>query len=223
MLTVNEIVDLTGQKRGTVEQYRNELQKHKIIGNNESLDNRAFEVFKKVILYKESEQITWVNSMQRAIQEEYGEEMDLPFHWTKEIILKNLIRAIEKDTIEVTGDMLDEKNEDDFFIIFHLIIDNFKELSKTYDTYSGSFGTDGNPITTFKLCGKDYIYYIVGKYNHLTRSEDIHLFYNEGAEFNIMRCKHICGGSANKGRLAELWKLCSHIRYKERKNGDTSL
>lgn len=223
MATVNEIVEMTGQKRGTVEQFRNELQKHKIIGNNESLDRRAVEVFRKAILYKESEQTTWGESMQRAIQEEYGEEMDLPFHWTKEIILKQLIRAIEMGVVKVAGDMIDGVDHEDFFVVFHLIIDNFKELSKTLDVYKGSFGTDGNPITTFKLSGRDFLYYVVGKYNHLTRSEDIHVFYNEGVEFNIMRCKHICGGSADKGRLAELWRLCSDSRQMKLQTGDTGL
>lgn len=210
-MTVNEIMELTGQKRGTVEQFRNELQKYKLIGNNESLDDRAVKVFKKVIEYKQNEQKTWIDSMERAIQEEYGEEMELPYYWTKEIILKHLIWQIEKGIVSVKNGETNYESED-FHIIYHVIIDNFKELGKNVEAYKGSFGTDGNPITTYKCIGKDYLYYVVGKYNHITGSEDIHVFYNDGAQFNIMKCRHICGGSCRKGRLEELWKVCSEKR-----------
>lgn len=205
-MTVNEIMELTGQKRGTIEQFRNELQKYKLIGNNESLDDRAVNVFKKVIEYKRTEQSTWIDSMQKAIQEEYGEEMELPFYWDKETVLKHLIWEIEKGVVRVESP---DDNPEDYHIVYEVIIDNFKILGENLDVYKDSFGTDGNSIITYKCIGKDYLYYIVGKYNHITGNEDMHLFYNDGAQFNIMKCKHICGGSCSKGMLEQLQKTCA--------------
>ncbi|WP_459195736.1 hypothetical protein [Wukongibacter baidiensis] len=215
-MTVNEIMKLTDQKRGTVEQFRSELQKFKLISNNQSLDDRAVNVFKKSIEYKKNEQNTWIDSMQKAIQEEYGEEMDLPFRWTREITLKHLIWQIKKGIVSVESCDEDYENVD-FHVVYEIMIDNFKELGKTLDVYRGSFGTDGNPITTYKCTGVDYLYYIVGKYNHITKNEDIHVFYNDGLQFNIMKCKHVCGGSCRKGRLEELWKTCLEYRKVEDK------
>lgn len=206
-MTVNEIMELTGQKRGTIELFRSEILRYKVIGNNQSLDERAVEVFKTAIEYRKDGNITWVDAFQKAIQEEYSEEMELPFYWTKEIVLKHLIWSIKKGIVKVVRDDNDDK-ETDFHVIYEIMIDNFKELAKFEDAYKGSFGTDGNPIITYKCIGTDYLYYIVGKYNHVTENEDSHVFYNEGKAFNIMKCKHICGGSSDKGKLEELWKTC---------------
>lgn len=82
-------------------------------------------------------------------------------------------------------------------------------MGKTIDVYNKCYGTDGNSASTFICKGKDYIYYIVGKYNSLTKQEDVHVFYNDGIEFNLMKCKHICGGYSEKGRLKELLDTCS--------------
>ena len=40
---------------------------------------------------------------------------------------------------------------------------------------------------------------------------DIHVFYNEGSEFNVFRCRHVCGGNCKKGRMQELWETCRRI------------
>lgn len=202
-MTVSEIMELTDQKRGTVEQFRGELIKYGLIANNESLDNRAFETFKKSIEYKNEEE-TWVRAMTKAIHEEYGEEMTLPFAWSPNVILQNLIWEIKNGLVKVFG----SDNDYDFHIIFEVIIDNFKEMGKIFTDYENSFGTDGNQIITYKCMGTDYIYYIVGKYNHITSNEDIHVFYNDGSQFNIMRCKHICGGDSSKGKIAQLNAAC---------------
>lgn len=206
-MTVNEIIELTSQKRGTVEQFRNELQKYRLIDNNESLDDRAVIVFRKAIEYREVEQKTWIDSMQKAIQEEYGEEMEVPFYWTNEIVLKHLIWQIKEGIVTVE---YDGKHDDkmDFHVIYEIMIDNFKELGKSVDVYKNSFGTDENPVITYKCIGRDYLYYIVGKYNPITKNEDIHVFYNDGVQFNIMKCKYICGGNCKKGRLEELKATC---------------
>ena len=46
LYSVNEIINLTNQKRGTVESFRDELLSQEIIKNNQSLDDRAFQVYK---------------------------------------------------------------------------------------------------------------------------------------------------------------------------------
>lgn len=210
-MIVRDIMEITNQKRGTVEQFRNELSKCGLISNNEELDIRAVEVFKKSIGYKEENSSTWSKAMQRAIQEEYGEEMVLPFTWSPNIILKNLIWEINNDYVEISKGSINS-GDVDFHVIYEIIIDNFKELGKSIEVYSDSFGTDGNPITTYKCVGKNYIYYVVGKYNHITKQEDVHVFYNDGNIFNIMKCTHICGGDANKGKISELLQTC-RIKY----------
>lgn len=206
MFTVEDIMEITGQKRGTIDQFRNELQSFGLTEKNKSLDDRAVATFKKAIAYKEENNVTWTYAMHYVIQKEYDEEMELPFLWKNDIILKELIWKINNNLIEVKR-VHDQKGLD-YYAVYHLIIDNFEKLGRIKDFYINSSGTDGNPIPTFICQGKDYIYYLVGKHNSITKNEDIHVFYNEGTEFSTMRCKHICGGSGDKGRLKELWEIC---------------
>ena len=206
-MTVNEIMESTGAKRGTVEKFRSELQKYKLIGNNESIDSRAFKVFELAISYRNSNDTTWEDSIQKQILQEYGEEMNLPFYWTLDIEIKHLIWLIRNNEVNVKCADTDGESED-FHVIYKVIIDNFKELASAEEIYSGSFGTDGNPLFTYKCIGDSFVYYIVGKYNHITREENIHVFYNDGLKFNIRRCEHICGGAPQKGRLKKLFDLC---------------
>lgn len=221
LYSVNEIINLTNQKRGTVESFRDELLSQEIIKNNQSLDDRAFQVFKNSIKYKNSEDnTTWKIAMKKAIQQEYGAELKLPFRWTSSIIVQDIIWNINNNNISVEdiNELSNDKNE--YHILFEVMIDNFKELGKDYDDYIDSFGTDCNGNLTFKCSGEDYSYYILGKWNHITKEEDIHVFFNEGKNFNIMRCKHICGGSAEKGILKELKDTCNHKSIEMKKKGE---
>ena len=206
-MIVKEIMELTGQKRGTIDLFRSELSSCGLLSNNESLDDRAVKVFRRAVNYKEDDGTTWSKAMQKAIQEEYGEEMKLPFNWDSDIILVNLIWEIENEYVKVSSDNTDYNNPD-FHVIYEIIIENFRMLGKSFDVYADSYGTDGNPIITYKCQGSDYIYYIVGKYNAITKTEDAHIFYNDSEKFNIMRCKHICGGNSDKGRIKELLQAC---------------
>lgn len=206
LMTVNDVMAQTGLQRGTVEKFRNELQQYGIIKNNESLNERAVEVLKKAAEYKNTEKSTWSQVMQKSIQEVYSEELKLPFEWTSQVHLKHLIWLIENNKVKVIGDTDD--NDLEFHVIYDVIIDNFMELGKKYETFQGSFGCDGNPITTFKCEGKDYSYYIIGRLNRITGNEDIHVFYCDTVHFNIMKCIHVCGGSADKGLLRELLLAC---------------
>ncbi len=210
-MTIDEIMELTNQKRGTVEQFRNELQQYHLVEKHQSLDKKAFETFKKAVKYRKDLQITWSASIQRAIQEEYGENMKLPFYWTKNSILKNLIWNIDAGNVTVKKiNTVNKKHDEDYHIIYEIIIPNFTDIGRTIEAYNNSYETDGNPMTTFICENKaaGYIYYLVGKYNTITGNEDMHVFYNDGPHFNIMKCTHICGGDANKGKLAELYERC---------------
>lgn len=201
---------IEGLLNKSIEQFKNELQTYGLIKNDKLLDKRALSTFQQAIQYKEINEYNWNDAMQRAIQEEYGEEMLSHFSWKTEIILKNLIWKIKHKKIDVISinNTVSEGNED-FHVIYQIIIDNFEELGKEIPIYKYSSGTDGNPITTFICKGKDHMYYLVGKYNSFTKSEDMHVFYNDDTEFNIMKCTHICGGSSNKGKLKDLWNICS--------------
>ncbi|MFZ2538486.1 MAG: hypothetical protein WAX04_06250 [Oscillospiraceae bacterium] len=206
IMTVNEVMSHTGLQRGTIEQFRNELQKYQIIKNNESLNDRAVKVLEKAVKYKNAEQNTWSQVMQKSIQEEYSEELKLPFEWDSQVHLKHLIWMIQNNKVKVIGDTLDNPLE--FHVIYDVIIRNFVELGEKYETYEGSFGCDGNPITTYKCEGEDYSYYVIGRLNRITGNEDIHVFYCDTVHFNIMKCSHVCGGSVDKGLLKELLSAC---------------
>ncbi len=217
LYSVNEIINLTNQKRGTVESFRDELLSQEIIKNNQSLDDRAFQVFKNSIKYKSQDNITWKIAMKKAIQQEYGSELKLPFRWVSSIIIKDIIWNINNNKNFSVQDINElSMNKDEYHILFEVMIDNFKELGRDYEDYRDSFGTDCNGNLTFKCSGEDYCYYILGKWNHITQEEDIHVFFNEGKNFNIMRCKHICGGSAEKGILKELKDACNYKIYKNK-------
>lgn len=214
-MTIDEIIEQTSQNRETIEEFRIKLQEYGLIGIHKSLDQRAVETFRKAVEYFEAiedKETDWSDSVQRAIQEEYGEEMKLPFVWENDILLKNLIWKIKNRRVNVgraNNEIRGTEHSEDFHIIYQIIIDNFEIMGKTIDVYNKCYGTDGNPASTFICKGKDYIYYIVGKYNGLTKQEDVHVFYNDGIEFNLMKCKHICGGYSEKGRLKELLDTCS--------------
>lgn len=206
--TVSDVMEQTNQKRGTIEQFRNELVRHHLLLNNQGLDERNLDTLKQAILLKETEGVGWQEAFQRAIQDAYSDEMKWPFEWTNHIILKYLIREVTTGGFE-SVDRLGDLNSADSSNVYMLIIDNFIELGKKDPTYNKSFGTDGNPVTTYKLTGKDDFYYVVGKYNAVTQSEDIHIFYNDGLRFSPMKCRHVCAGKANIGQMKELWVACS--------------
>lgn len=93
-MTIDEIIEQTSQNRETIEEFRIKLQEYGLIGIHKSLDQRAVETFRKAVEYFEAiedKETDWSDSVQRAIQEEYGEEMKLPFVWENDFLLKNLI------------------------------------------------------------------------------------------------------------------------------------
>lgn len=218
-MMVEEIMELTSQKRETIEHFRIKLLEYGLIGLNKYLDQRAVTTFRKAVEYweaagsNEAKQNVWSDSIQRAIQEEYGEEMVLPFTWNNDSLIKHLIWKIKNGRVNVVPyyemRVNGHRHSEEISVMYQIIMDNFQEIGKCTDVYNNSFGTDGNPQLTYICEGEDYIYYIIGKYNRFTKQEDVHVFYNDGIEFNLMRCKHVCGGYSEKGRLKELLETCS--------------
>lgn len=216
--SVADIMEETGQKRGTVEEYRNKLVGYKIISNNQPIKEKELQTFKKAIERKENSNNTWGECIEWAIQTMYGEEIHKEFFWTNESILKYILWLIKNKLVQIKSnyeiancknlDISEEENfkrNERFFVIYDLIIDNFKDLAETSDTFKGSWGTDGNGAITWVLEGEDFIYYLVGKLNPITKKEEVQIFYNDGSKFNIMRCRYICGGPADDGKISEIW------------------
>lgn len=202
-----EILKKTGGKKELLDEFINQLERFKLLECNEQLDERALEVFKNLMIYKENDDEYNYDVIQKAIQEEYLEEMKLPFFWSNKAILKDLIWKINKGDVLIEN--LSMRKEIDNHIIDEIIIDNFVEIGQTIDVYNKSFITDGNYSITYKCLGKDYIYYIVGKRNAVVKEQDdMHIFYNDGLEFNIMKCKHLCAGSYKSELFETILKLC---------------
>lgn len=207
-MTVREIMELTGARRGTIEQFRVELQNYGLIKNNQSLDKRAVDVFARTVKKRQTLDSTLNEMFRREILREYSEEVSLPFHWTTFSELTHLKYLINTDKLKVHN--IDKNNlSDDFQTVFRVIIPNFVQLAKTEKVYGRSSASDGNPDLCFKCVAKDYIYYIVGKLNRITNEDDIHVFYNDDYSFNIHRCKHVGGGSSKRGIYRELLRLCN--------------
>ncbi|KGP77412.1 MULTISPECIES: hypothetical protein [Paenibacillus] len=203
MFTVNDVMELTDQRRGTVDNFRSELQKLNLMSNNERFDKRALETFRKAIEFKEENDCTWIHANNWAIQMEYAEEMSRPFEWSTSIHFKYLTYLNENHLVDVKHIVTDLMSTIDFFAVFHVIIDNFKDMGAKYNIYKASQPTDGNALA-FKCKGDDFFYYVVGKYNYYTKEEDVHVFYNDGLVFNIMKCQYIGGGRKESERLKDL-------------------
>jgi hypothetical protein len=201
-MTVTEIMEKTGLKRGTIDQFRIKMQEYELISNNQSLNQRAVDVLCKADSYRNENNVTWDEAMYKMILLEYDSELRVEHYWTNKTIVNNLIWLIENKIVKVK--MVDSKDQRDFHDIYRVMIDNFADLGKVIKHYEPSKGTDGNPTLNFKVYGKDYIYYFIGKYNKHTDHEDMHIFYNEGLEFNIMRCKYLLSAHCNGDLLKEL-------------------
>ncbi|KQN96980.1 hypothetical protein [Paenibacillus sp. Leaf72] len=218
MYTLHEIMKLTNQDRESIEFFINELKKYKVKCGYEFLNKNELEVFKKGLGYSKNNDKNLTLCMHRAIQEEYGEDLTLPFYWDKKLIIQQLIDQIRRGEVSITKHLLSAGLQSDLGSILQVITTNFLELGKTHPTYAGSHGGAGSAGYTFMLSGKDYMFLLIGKRNYLIEQEESHLFYNEGLEFNMMRCRHITGGPVEKGMMKKLLDLC----YEMRPNGSDS-
>lgn len=204
--TVNEIIQETDIKKGVVESFRKKLQIMNIIENNTSLDSNQVDLLKEIVKAKKADE-TWDNIMYRYIYNEYWNILKTNFEWQPEIIIKNLIWNISNNYYTVEHMIIRPVNEKLSFQIFECIIDNFSIQGKKYEPYMNSHGTDGNTIAyEISNLKKTYTYYVIGKLNHYTKKEDIHIFYNDSENFNIMKCRYISGGPCDQGIFQELNK-----------------
>lgn len=208
-MTIEYIIEKSGEERETVEQFIKTLQKYKLIGNNYSLDNRALETFEKIIqLQKNNSEFTLSYYIEKEIQEEYGEDIHIKFYWSKESILNDLLWKIENEVVRVEK-RREKFDEDDH--IFRTLVDNFDDTTIAAEMFQKDTGGKQNFNLCFKCLGSNYIYYLAGRLNTLTLKEEMHVFYNEGLDFNIMKCKYICGGNCEKGKIGTIFKKCINL------------
>lgn len=215
MLTVEQIMEKTNLKRGVIEHFRSILNGYGLIKNNEQLSNREVKVLINSSELKNKENITWKAAFINEIEKEYMEDLSNHFKWTNKIILRDLIHQINEKKVTVTQLINYDDKENSHhnlnckgIYLFKLFIDNFVELSECYSDYSGSLGSDGNNALSFICQGADYQYYLIGKLNRVSVNDNndenkdecfdnLHVFYNDSKDFNIMKCKYIAGGNSD--------------------------
>ena len=136
-----------------------------------------------------------------------------PFSWNSRIVILDIIGKIELGYYKVfplefhSKNTLDWRTED--WEVYCNCIDNFVELGKKWDMYKGSLGTDGNPIISWKIQTHDgKWFFVIGKYNHVTLTEDITVFYNDSPIFEVVKCRLVASGSVDDEPFYSFWKIC---------------
>lgn len=98
------------------------------------------------------------------------------------MVIKDLIRKILDGSVNVN---LYEYTKN--YIFFSLTDD------MVYDEKTNTYGSDITPPNCFICEGKSDTYYILGKINREDR-EEIHIYYQQGIEFNAMLLEYVIGG-----------------------------
>lgn len=112
-----------------------------------------------------------------------------------EIVLDDIIRKVESNILKAEG--YDSRNS---YIFFYLTDDII------YSKNRNSRGTDITPTNCYVCKDEKEIYYVLGKINE-KGNEEIHIYYQQGNEFNAMLCKYVTGGEyENNNRLNILLK-----------------
>ncbi len=184
-------------KQGTVENFRTKLCAMGIIGNNQLLSQKHLKVLEDIVREK-NETVTWEELFKKHIFINFYEELQIDFKWNIEIIIKSLIWQVKRKVYRVNALNLKDNAED--FQIFCFCIENFLKMEEYWEAYEGSFGTDGNSVTSFKIkTPEGNTYYIIGKYNQYSKNEDMHIFYSTTEQFDIMQFRYI-GVTIDKDR-----------------------
>ncbi|WP_124066227.1 hypothetical protein [Clostridium sp. E02] len=220
--TIQQINLETGIKIGVIEEFRRKLQILNIISNNESLNEEHVDLLKKIANEK-SENDTWEKVMYKNLYENYWNILHTQFEWQTKTVMEDLIWNIKNENYNVDDLMYQEGSialKDKKFHVYCSIIDNFAAQGKVYEPYENSMGSDGNTIMYEVKHNKEkYIYYVIGKLNHYTGNEDMHIFYNDDDEFNIMKCRYVCGGPSDEGIYKELFETI-HNAYNKLKGNE---
>jgi len=222
--TIQQINLETGIKIGVIEEFRRKLQILNIIANNESLDEEQVHLLKKIVKEKdENANYTWGEIIYKNLYEKYWNVLHTQFEWQTKIIMEDLIWNIENENYNVDDLMYQDGSyamKDKKFHVYCSIIDNFAVQGKVYEPYGNSMGSDGNTVMFEVKHNKGkYIYYVIGKLNHYTGNEDMHIFYNDDDEFNIMKCRYVCGGPSNEGVYKDLFEAL-HKAYNKLKRDE---
>lgn len=211
LYSVKDVVELTSEKTGNVDFFRRKLREYGLLDNNANLDQSQLDVFKALCNYKRSVDTTWEYATEKFIYENFLKGAVKSFRIHEEIILKHLIWKIKNDLISVVYPSTDA-NSSDFHEVYDILIDNFMKIGVYDRRFEDSFGSDGNPLSTFKCIDHDLrsFYYIIGKLGKKSMDEEIHIFYNDGLIFNIMTIQYITGGIIDKEEVfEELYMLCA--------------
>lgn len=196
-------------RQGTVESFRSKLVELGVLPNNTPMNEKHEEILKKAYKEKvENQSETWDAIMYRCIMSELEDEIKRDFQWEPKSIIEHLTWAVKKKLYEYTP--LEVEYASEGFHIFEICINNFVAMGKKNKLYENSFGTDGNPMLSYRIKTRDDNYYfLIGKLNHYTQKEEIHIFYNRGLYFDPMVCSYICGGSCDENMYHELWRACN--------------
>lgn len=133
------------------------------------------------------------------------------FYVTKRTIFENLLWLIENGKVRVQwGQSINDSGEF-YHLVYEAIINNFVYLSEETVNYNGNHtGGLGDPSLTYRLQANsgDYTYFSVGKFNPITESEDILLFYMDGVEYDLMKLKLIDTFTASSEKGKEFLDKC---------------
>lgn len=218
--TISQVIEEVEQqygevRKGTVEAFRAVLQKKGVLGKNKLMGQKEVDAFKKVCQMKDDSN-TWVYCMEKAVQEEYGEDLVYEHHWTTKSKLKHLKWLIETGkvtSVPYLGEV--DNNKEYWHAMYEIVLENLVDLGKIDVSFDESFYTDNNPCT-YVLKGKDFTYYLFGKLNHVTKKEGVVIYYNDGLEFNIMRCDFVAMGPTDEGIIGELVKAIRKQKEQEK-------
>jgi len=216
--TVDDVVISTGYNEEVIELFIETLQEYGI-SSKYQFDGMFIQVLKEAVneASEPASTGTLKYAMHKAIQTHYVDQIEFPFEWTQSSKITYLNRLIQTNSLKyewldlfpLSKNNNNSEKTEDHFIVYDLLLNNFANLGNTkFGVYRGSNSVDGEPNNNHKFVGADHFYLVIGKLNSITREDDLHVFYNEGAEFNMMRCQYIGGGSQLRGITKELQELC---------------
>lgn len=204
--------------RGNIELFRSKLREYNLLNDRESLEEKHIVQYKQSYDLKKNKNMTWEDSFDAILSEDNKSNIIIKkFYFDSSILINDLIWRIKKEYVEVMNYFEYDNGIDNdmFHFCFDVIINNYYELKDVEPRFKNSFGTDGNPILSYFIKGYDYSYITIGKLNHFTNEEEIHVYYNEGKVIHPLRMNFLGYGSTEKGIFKELNDI---LRQSSKKN-----